>query len=114
MPVLTPYSFPSVTECRLVYVAAMPSKFPRGAAPRLKLLLFTLPAMWASRGDFDLGLGHFPSLENVEVLLMEEGATRAEVKKAHAALSAACCDHPNRPKLLIYIVMKSLGMGNMR
>jgi disease resistance protein RPM1 len=103
---VTPDSFPCVTECHFIFIAAVPSTFPRGAAPRLKQLQFTFPAMWISHGDLNLGMGHLPSLENVEVVLLEEGATDAEVKKANAKLTAACCDHPNRPKLTIYTFLQ--------
>jgi hypothetical protein len=98
--VVTPDSFPCATECLFNLIPAVPSVFPRGAAPRLRKLQFSYPAMWISRGD-DLGMGHLPSLENVEVQLYPCGATDAEVTEAYAALRAAADDHPNRPSLEI-------------
>ncbi|KAK1669728.1 hypothetical protein QYE76_057887 [Lolium multiflorum] len=100
--VVTPDSFPCVTECHFNYIPAVPSIFPQGAAPRLKHLEFTFPAMWISRGDIDLDMRHLPSLENVDVVLSKYGATDVEVKEANAALRGAAADHPNHPCISIY------------
>ncbi|KAF7025952.1 hypothetical protein CFC21_038096 [Triticum aestivum] len=95
--------FPCATECRFYSIGAMPSMFPRGAAPRLKHLEFTLPSKWISRENFDLGMRHLPSLERVRVRFIEEGASRQEVDdEAMAALRAAAEDHPNHPALYIW------------
>nr|XP_020147125.2 LOW QUALITY PROTEIN: disease resistance protein RGA5 [Aegilops tauschii subsp. strangulata] len=94
--------FPCATECGFYGIGAVPSMFPRGAAPRLKHLRFSLPAKWISRENFDLGMRHLPSLQRVSVDLIKEGASIAEVKEARAALMAAAEDHPNRPALAIW------------
>ncbi|EMS46691.1 Disease resistance protein RPP13 [Triticum urartu] len=52
--------FPCATDCRFYGIGAVPSMFPRGAAPRLKHLWFTLPAKWISRENIDLVSGSRP------------------------------------------------------
>ncbi|XP_037408295.1 disease resistance protein PIK6-NP-like [Triticum dicoccoides] len=94
--------FPCATECRFCSIGAMPSMFPRGAAPRLKRLVFTFAAKWISRENIDLGMRHLPSLQQVSVDFIEGGASRQEVDEAKAALRAAAEDHPNRPALDIW------------
>ncbi|KAE8803279.1 hypothetical protein D1007_20862 [Hordeum vulgare] len=91
--------FPCATECRFWGIGAVPSTFPQGSAPRLKHLRFAFPAKWVSRESFDLGMRHLPSLERVEVDVIEEGASSQEVDEAKAAARAAADDHPNRPVL---------------
>ncbi|EMS45832.1 Disease resistance RPP13-like protein 4 [Triticum urartu] len=93
--------FPCATECRFYSICAMPSMFPRGAAPRLKRLVFSFAAKWISRENLDLGMRHLPSLQRVRVDFIEEGASRQEVAEAEDALRAAAEDHPNRPVLEI-------------
>ncbi|XP_037408299.1 disease resistance protein PIK6-NP-like isoform X3 [Triticum dicoccoides] len=95
--------FPCATECRFYSIGAMPSMFPRGAAPRLKRLVFSFAAKWISRENLDLGMRHLPSLQRVRVHVIEEGASRQEVAEAEDALRAAAEDHPNRPVLEIGI-----------
>nr|UBY07489.1 NBS-LRR disease resistance protein [Dasypyrum villosum] len=73
-----------------------------GAAPRLKHLRFSFPAKWISRENIDLGMRHLPSLQRVDVVLIEVGASDAEVNEAKAALRASAEDHPNRPAFKIW------------
>lgn len=101
MSVVTAGAFPCATECNFFGIAAAPSVFPRGAAPMLKLLRFSFPAAWIARGDFDMGMGHLPSLERVMVDVRRIEASDEEVEAARAALSAAADGHPNRPTLNI-------------
>lgn len=91
--------FPCATECRFYGIGAVPSTFPQGAAPRLKVLWFAFPAKWVSRESFDLGMRHLPSLERVEVDVMEGASSQEEVDEAKAAVRAAADGHPNRPVL---------------
>ncbi|XP_044345965.1 disease resistance protein RGA5 [Triticum aestivum] len=60
-------AFPCATECYFVGIVSAPSIFPQGAAPRLKELCFDFPAMWIGRADYNLSMGHLPSLEAVYV-----------------------------------------------
>nr|UBY07158.1 NBS-LRR disease resistance protein [Dasypyrum villosum] len=102
MPVLSSGAlFPCATECDFHWIGAVPSMFPSGAAPRLKHLAFSFPAKWISHEYIDLGMRHLPSLQRVDVVLIEEGASHAEVKEAKVAVRAAVEDHPNRPVLYI-------------
>jgi hypothetical protein len=103
MSVTTADAFPCVTHCYFYRIAAVPSIFPQGAMPRVKHLRFDVPAVWIARrgSDFDLGMRHLPSLEDVSVELFSEEATDAEAEEAEAALKAAVEDHPNRPALRI-------------
>uniref|UniRef100_A0ACD5VKW1 Uncharacterized protein n=2 Tax=Avena sativa TaxID=4498 RepID=A0ACD5VKW1_AVESA len=103
MSVVTADAFPCATECHFNNVAVVPSIFPQGAAPRLKTLRFDFPAMWIARADFDLDLGHLPSLEIVWVNLFCKGASDREVREAEAALVVAGDNHPNHPILHIGI-----------
>ncbi|KAM3335640.1 hypothetical protein ACQJBY_029874 [Aegilops geniculata] len=91
--------FPCATECHFLCIGAVPSMFPRGAAPRLKHLGFTFSAKWIARENIDLCMRHLPSLERVEVKVIKEEASDREVYEAKAALRAAAEDHPNRPVL---------------
>nr|UBY07263.1 NBS-LRR disease resistance protein [Dasypyrum villosum] len=103
MPVLSCGAlFPCATDCYFYDIGAVPSMFPPGAAPRLKHLLFSFPAKWISRENIDLGMRHLPSLQEVRVILIEEGASEREVDEAKTALRAAAEDHPNRPVLKIW------------
>lgn len=95
MSVVTADAFPCATECRFIGVAALPSIFPQGAMSRVKLLRFSFPAVWISRGDFDFGMGHLPSLKYVQVELLCEEATDVEVEEADAAVRVAVEEHPN-------------------
>ncbi|VAH72015.1 unnamed protein product [Triticum turgidum subsp. durum] len=95
MSVVAADAFPCATECRFIGVAAVPSIFPQGAMPRVKLLRFGFPAVWISRGDFDFGMGHLPSLKYVQVELLCEKATDVELEEADAAVRAAVEEHPN-------------------
>lgn len=99
--VVTIDAFPRATDCNFCGIVAVPSIFPRGAAPRLKRLVVCLPAKWIARGDFDLSMGHLPSLKRVSVDLSCKEASDEEVAKAHAALRAAAGDHPNRLRIKI-------------
>ncbi|XP_037418470.1 disease resistance protein RGA5-like [Triticum dicoccoides] len=112
MLVVTADAFPHATKLSFRNIPVLPSTFPRGAAPRLKHLESGFPARWISRDDLDLGMGHLPSLENVEFELWyeessdsevneAEESTNSEVNKAEVALKAAASDHPNRPDLHI-------------
>lgn len=101
MSVVTAGAFPCATECNFFGIAAAPSVFPRGAALMLKLLRFSFPAAWIARGDFDMGMGHLPSLERVMVDVRRIEASDEEVEAARVALSAAADGHPNRPTLNI-------------
>ncbi|XP_037410479.1 disease resistance protein RGA5-like [Triticum dicoccoides] len=95
MPALSSSAlFPCVTVCRFIGIGAVPSMFPRGSAPRLKHLLFAFSAEWISRENFDLGMRHLPSLQRVEVNIIDADASEAE-----AALRAVVEDHPNHPIL---------------
>uniref|UniRef100_A0ACD5XVT8 Uncharacterized protein n=1 Tax=Avena sativa TaxID=4498 RepID=A0ACD5XVT8_AVESA len=102
MSMVTPDSFPCVTECYLRYIHMVPSMFPRGAAPRLERLYFAFQAQCISRLNFDLSMGHLPSLMAVNVELLTAEATNTEVMEAKAALRAVADEHPNRPCLHIY------------
>nr|UBY07005.1 NBS-LRR disease resistance protein [Dasypyrum villosum]UBY07064.1 NBS-LRR disease resistance protein [Dasypyrum villosum] len=103
MPVLSSGAlFPCATECSFHGIGVVPSMFPLGAAPRLKHLGFSFPAKWISRENIDLGMRHLPSLQQVNVVLIKEGASEQEVNEAKAALSTAAEDHPNRPALNIW------------
>uniref|UniRef100_A0ACD5XCV8 Uncharacterized protein n=1 Tax=Avena sativa TaxID=4498 RepID=A0ACD5XCV8_AVESA len=102
MFVVSPDSFQCATDCYFNRFTVAPSMFPRGAAPKLKRLQFTFSARWIARGDFDLGMGHLPSLEYVSASVYKDGATDTEVKEAKAALVAAANAHPNRPILHMY------------
>jgi hypothetical protein len=95
MSVVTPDAFPCATECRFIGIAAVPSIFPQGAMPRAKLLCFTFPVVWLSSGDYDLGMEHLPSLEDVQVVLLHGEASDVELEEVDAALRAAAEDHPN-------------------
>nr|UBY07216.1 NBS-LRR disease resistance protein [Dasypyrum villosum] len=95
MPVLSSgSSFPCATECYFRGIGVVPSMFQLGTAPRLKHLWFAFPAKWISRENIDLGMRHLPSLQQVDVQVIEEEASVAEV--------AAAEDHPNRPVLEIW------------
>lgn len=95
-------AFPCAIECYFFGVAAVPSVFPQGAAPKLKRLRFSFPAIWIACGGFNMGMRHMPSLEKVEVHISRRGASTALVKKAEAALRAAADDHPNHPVLRMF------------
>nr|UBY07578.1 NBS-LRR disease resistance protein [Dasypyrum villosum] len=86
--------FPCATVCRFIGIGAVPSMFPRGAAPRLKHLMFAFSAECISRENFDLGMRHLPSLQRVQVNIID-----AEPNDAEAALRAAVEHHPNHPIL---------------
>nr|UBY07211.1 NBS-LRR disease resistance protein [Dasypyrum villosum] len=103
MPVLSSGAlFPCATECSFPGIGVVPSMFPLGAAPRLKHLGFSFPAKWISRESIDLGMRHLPSLQQVSVDVIKEGASEREVHEADAALRAAAEDHPNRPVIRIH------------
>ncbi|XBI68414.1 hypothetical protein VPH35_047617 [Triticum aestivum] len=95
MSVVAADAFPCATECHFIGISAVPSIFTQGAMPRVKLLRFGFPAMWISRGDFDFGMGHIPSLKYVQVELLCE-------KEADAAVRAAVEDHPNSVYLNLF------------
>ncbi|EMS53189.1 Disease resistance RPP13-like protein 4 [Triticum urartu] len=99
--VVTADAFPCVEVCCFHGIVIAPSKFPRGAAPRLKGLHFWFPARWIVRGDNDLSMGHLPSLKEVWVCLLHRQASDEVVEEADAALRAAAEDHPNRPVIKI-------------
>nr|UBY07205.1 NBS-LRR disease resistance protein [Dasypyrum villosum] len=99
--VVTADAFPCATKLSFYCIPVMPSTFPRGAAPRLKHVSFASRVTWIACGDFDLGMGHLPSLDTVEVDLWCKEASDLEVKETEAALMAAASDHPNRPDLRI-------------
>nr|AGP75917.1 CNL6 [Triticum monococcum subsp. monococcum] len=94
--------FPCATKCSFLGIGAVPSMFPLGAARRLQDLRFSFPANLISCENFDLGMRHLPSLQQVSVELIKEGASHAEVDEAEAALRAAAEDHPNRPALHLW------------
>jgi disease resistance protein RPM1 len=95
MLVTTVGAFPCATQLWFHGVPVMPSTFPRGAAPRLKKVWFGSPAMSIARGDFDLGMGHLPSLETVCVFIWSEGSSDSVVDEAEVAVRTAARDHPN-------------------
>lgn len=99
MSVVTADAFPCATECRFIGIAAVPSIFPQEAMPKVKLLCFGFPAVWISRGDFDFGMGHLPSLKYVQIGLLCEKATDVELEEADAAVRVATEDHPNGVQL---------------
>jgi hypothetical protein len=100
MLVVTVGAFPCATKLSFSGVPVMPSTFPRGAAPRLKYVTFASPAMRIARGDFDLGMGHLPSLETVEVNIWPDSSSDSVMDAAEVAVRAAVGDHPNRPVLI--------------
>ncbi|XP_047051877.1 disease resistance protein PIK6-NP-like [Lolium rigidum] len=108
MYVVTADGFPCATQLCFTNIAAVPSIFPEGAAPRLEQLEFAFPATWVSRGGFDLGMGHLPSLEIVSVNLFCIEASEQEMENAEAALIAAEEDHPNRPFVCARCVLRVL------
>jgi hypothetical protein len=99
---VTSDAFPCATECYFHHIFFLPSLFQQGAAPRLKHLRFCFRARWIAGDNFDLGMGHLPSLETVKADLFCKEDSDDDVKKASAALTAAAENHPNRPKLHIY------------
>ncbi|KAM0900733.1 hypothetical protein ACQ4PT_020436 [Festuca glaucescens] len=101
MLVTTVGAFPCATKLYFFGVHVMPSTFPRGAAPRLKDVWFGSPAMSIARGDFDLGMGHLPSLETVQVHIWPKGSSDSVVDEAEVVVRAAARDHPNSLVLLI-------------
>jgi hypothetical protein len=101
MLVATVGAFPCATKLSFSYVPVMPSTFPRGAAPRLKDVHFASPAMSIARGDFDLGMGHLPSLETVEFTIWRDWSSDSVMDAAEVVVWAAMGDHPNRPVLQI-------------
>ncbi|KAF7040043.1 hypothetical protein CFC21_049973 [Triticum aestivum] len=132
MPMLSSGAlFPCATECNFTSIGAVPSMFPHGAAPRLQHLGFAYPTKWISGTSLpssesrfvlstpakrkrsvlswrklSLGMRHLPSLQRVEVDVINEGAisSNQEVDEAMVALNAATQDHPNRPALKIEFV----------
>jgi disease resistance protein RPM1 len=102
MLVTTVGAFPCATKLWFLNVPVMPSTFPRGAAPRLKNVWFGSPAMSIACGDFDLGMGHLPSLETVEFNIWSEGSSASVVDEAEVAVRAAARDHPNSLVLKIH------------
>jgi hypothetical protein len=99
--IVTPDAFPCASECNFIGVAAVPSTFPLGAAPRLKAICFSLPALWIVRGDIDLGMRHLPSLERVTVDLLWKGCIGRQMMEAETTLSALLDDHPNHPSFRV-------------
>ncbi|XP_047052938.1 disease resistance protein RGA5-like [Lolium rigidum] len=94
-------AFPCATRLWFLSVPVIPSTFPRGAAPRLKNVWFGSPAMSIARGDFDLGMGHLPSLETVQFSIWPKGSSDSVVDEAEVAVRAAARDHPNSLDLSI-------------
>ncbi|KAF7033034.1 hypothetical protein CFC21_044159 [Triticum aestivum] len=94
--------FPCARVCRFIGIGAVPSMFPLGAAPRLKHLLFAFSAEWISHENLDLGMRHLPSLQRVEVSIIN-----AEANEAEAALRATVEDHSNHPILAFDIICSS-------
>ncbi|KAF7033036.1 hypothetical protein CFC21_044161 [Triticum aestivum] len=99
MLAVTADAFPCVTTLHCFGIPVRPSTFPRGAAPRLKDLYFCLPARLITHGDIDLGMGHLPSLETVEVYIWCKEANDSLMDEAEAAMRSASSDHPNHPHL---------------
>ena len=97
VPVLSPGTFPCLIQGWFYHYGVLPSTFPQGAAPRLEHLAFVFPAKWVSRENFDLGMRHLPSLQQVWSHVDQEEASDAELEKAEAAVRLAVQDHPNRP-----------------
>ncbi|PNT72083.1 hypothetical protein BRADI_2g39091v3, partial [Brachypodium distachyon] len=97
-------AFPCLRECGFGYFQTGPSMFPRGAMPRLEILLFCARASHIASGELDVSMEHLPSLQRVRVILWREkaaGGTSDEFEEAKAALRLAADAHPNRPTLLI-------------
>lgn len=95
-------AFPCATNLIFGGIRVMPSTFLRGAAPRLQKVRFSSPAMSIARGDFDLRIGHLPSLEIVEYCIWPQQSSAKVVDEAEIAVRAAARDHPNRLVLQIY------------
>ncbi|KAK1594703.1 hypothetical protein QYE76_016937 [Lolium multiflorum] len=116
MLVTTVGAFPCATKLWFLCVPVMPSTFPRGAALRLKDVWFCSPAMSIARGDFDLGMGHLPSLESIRVDIWSEGCSYSVLDEADVAVRAAARNHPNNLVLQItkdYVVIPEKFQGKM-
>ena len=72
--------------------------------PRLEILTFTARASDIAGGDQDVGMGHLPSLQDVQVFLwLEKGGSSVKCKEeADVVLRHAADIHPNRPTLGTY------------
>ena len=75
--------------------------FPRGAMPRLEILVFSARASDIARGELDVSMGHLPSLRQVEVELWRENGISSYKNKEEAdvVLRHAVDTHPNHPTL---------------
>jgi len=96
-------SFPCLIYCNF-WQSVWPVVFQRAAMPRLRQLwLRALFYMREARGiaskdgGLDLGLGNLPSLQEVYVSVLCEGASKEETEQAKAALTRAAEIHPNHP-----------------
>ncbi|KAM3405751.1 hypothetical protein ACQJBY_000017 [Aegilops geniculata] len=97
-------TFPCLRECSFFGFLTGPSIFPRGAMPRLEFLRFSARASDIAGGDLDVGMGHLPSLQLVQVgLWLERGRSSDKCKEeADVVLRHAADIHPNRPTLYTY------------
>jgi len=101
--IVSPGSFPCLEFCYFVEFV-WPVVFQKGAMPRLAWLgLWRLfyareaRGIGSSDGGLDLGLGNLPSLQEVYVSVLCEGASKEETEQAKAALTRAAEIHPNHP-----------------
>jgi len=107
--IVSPGSFPCLELCNFRQFV-WPVVFQKGAMPRLREL-WLVPLFYvreargvgSSDGGLDLGLGNLPSLQEVYVSVLCEGASKEEPEQAKAALTRAAEMHPNNPRLHISI-----------
>lgn len=83
----------------LCFICGMWIVFAPGAMQKLQTyhLTFKLQEVQSSCGDFDFGLKHLSSLQNVNVIIIPVGATNADIWAAEAAIRNAISVHPNQP-----------------
>nr|WKT26460.1 leaf rust resistance protein [Triticum aestivum] len=95
-------AFPSARCCMFRGFPTAPCLFPLGAMPRVQRLRFWVSARSIVSGEVDCGMGHLPSLEDVEVCLERENSSDEEMETAKVLLRRAAEAHQKRPTIEIY------------
>ncbi|XP_044959411.1 disease resistance protein RGA5-like [Hordeum vulgare subsp. vulgare] len=94
-------AFPSARYCMFWGFPTSPCLFPPGAIPRVQYLVFCVSARSIASGEVDCSMGHFPSLEQVQVDLLLENSSDEEKGTAKTLLGRAAEAHPKRPTIEI-------------